>query len=386
MVIQSIGNEGNKCSTLDHLLLDSEKDKNGYHLCTMLANNIEDVCNGYRVTYPAGFYLHLYSLDDQEFTCDLMAVDSITGEVYSLADKKIYYYNSDTDKYSPIPSFFSYPYSGLKNGKYYIEYLYRTPYGFTHAENKNIRLAVFVKGHDGQKIRMICDKEEMFFGTPAVPGNFTPGDAVNSLSVEVCTDAVISVGNYVERPYWQSLYLRENNVGPSQIYSYTDSWAQVEGGISPDSSFGLDDNGNQISAYIWTKMVDAKTEYGYRLTTQTPAGKEDDPVLYPGWRGQHDSWESFGLDYKTDKPKTNLAIKGLFKYIDPDGPEAAALEADGYKKVDYASPKQLERFEYHTSTFYDYDYNKAPIYMFPFTEQILQAGGFTNGYGYRQTN
>ena len=46
----------------------------------------------------------------------------------------------------------------------------------------------------------------------------------------------------------------------------------------------------------------------------------------------------------------------------------------------------MERFEYYTSNFYDYDYVKAPIYMFPFTEQILQAGGFDNGYGYRQTN
>lgn len=41
------------------------------------------------------------------------------------------------------------------------------------------------------------------------------------------------------------------------------------------------DNGNQLPAYIWTKMVDAKKEYGYRLTTQTPAGKENDPVLFP---------------------------------------------------------------------------------------------------------
>lgn len=172
---------------------------------------------------------------------------------------------------------------------------------------------------------------------------------------------------------------------PEAIRKFKELTDKMLTGLEKDGYYTFE-NGNQISAYVWTKMVDAKSEYGYRLTTQTPAGKEDDPVLYPGWRGQHDSWESFGLDYKTDKPKTNLAIKGLFKYIDPDGPEAAALEADGYKKVDYASPKQLERFEYHTSNFYDYDYNKAPIYMFPFTEQILQAGGFTNGYGYRQTN
>jgi hypothetical protein len=51
-------------------------------------------------------------------------------------------------------------------------------------------------------------------------------------------------------------------------------------------------NGNTISNYVYTKLVDAKTTYGYRLTTQCPAGKENDPVLYPGWRGQNDDWEA----------------------------------------------------------------------------------------------
>lgn len=40
------------------------------------------------------------------------------------------------------------------------------------------------------------------------------------------------------------------------------------------------ENGNQIPAYIWTKMVDAKAMYGYRLTTQTPEGKENDQFYF----------------------------------------------------------------------------------------------------------
>ena len=93
-------------------------------------------------------------------------------------------------------------------------------------------------------------------------------------------------------------------------------------------------NGNTISANVYTKMVDAKADYGYRLTTQTPAGKEDDPVLYPGWRGQNNDWEAYGKDYKGDY-KTNLAIKGLFSPVSET--EEAALLADGYDKVAWGS-------------------------------------------------
>ena len=51
------------------------------------------------------------------------------------------------------------------------------------------------------------------------------------------------------------------------------------------------ENGNVISNYIWTKMVDAKTLKGYRLTTQAP--NTTDPILYPGWRGQNDDWQKW---------------------------------------------------------------------------------------------
>ena len=140
-------------------------------------------------------------------------------------------------------------------------------------------------------------------------------------------------------------------------------------------------NGNVISDYIFTKSVDAKSEYGYRLTTETPAGKENDPVLYPGWRGQRDDWESEGCNYKNNY-KTNLAIKGLFSYIDPNGEEAKELEADGYKKVNWGKDIVNNADEYYKYEFYDYDYVHAPIYLWPFTPNVLTTGGFLNGYGF----
>ena len=34
--------------------------------------------------------------------------------------------------------------------------------------------------------------------------------------------------------------------------------------------------------------------------------------------------------------------------------------------------------------FWDYDYVSAPIYLWPFTPNVMAAGGFTNGYGFKQ--
>ena len=138
-------------------------------------------------------------------------------------------------------------------------------------------------------------------------------------------------------------------------------------------------NGNTISASIYTKMVDGKDQYSKRLTEATPAGKEDDPVLAPGWRGVNNDWAEYGFDYKGDT-NTNLAIKGLFKPVTAE--EAAALEADGYSKVAWGSVLVDNYDEYYTYLFYQFDYNKAPIYLFPFTPNTMATGGFTNGYGF----
>ncbi|MBQ9476545.1 MAG: RagB/SusD family nutrient uptake outer membrane protein [Bacteroidales bacterium] len=153
------------------------------------------------------------------------------------------------------------------------------------------------------------------------------------------------------------------------------------------------ENGNEFPAYIWTKNVDAKAMYGYRLTTQCP--DESDPVLYPGWRGENDDWEAAGAaagctNMKALKyggagmdQKTNLAIKGLFKHIDPDSDEAKALEADGYTKVEYGLNLAKSKTEYVDNFFKDYDYTSAPVYLRAFNHnQLKTMTGVTNGYGF----
>ena len=148
------------------------------------------------------------------------------------------------------------------------------------------------------------------------------------------------------------------------------------------------ENGNQLPAYVWTKMVDARTQYGYRLTGQCPAGKEDDPVLYPSWRGQHDDWGSL-YPKVAGATETNVAIKGLFKYIAPGSAEAQALEAQGYVQKPWAVDMDKYRDSYATKLlagYSDADYaaKNPPIYLLPFTYNTLTTSNITNGYGFRQ--
>jgi hypothetical protein len=176
---------------------------------------------------------------------------------------------------------------------------------------------------------------------------------------------------------------------PDAIKNIKDLTQAMLNGLAADGYYTFA-NGNTISNYVWTKVVDAKTSHGYRLTTECPADKVNDPVLYPGWRGQNDDWAAVAakVGAATANLKagnnTNLAIKGLFTYIDPNGAEAAALEADGYTREGWGSELVKWADEYYRYLFYDYDYTKAPIYLWPYTINVMVTGGFLNGYGLPQ--
>ena len=174
---------------------------------------------------------------------------------------------------------------------------------------------------------------------------------------------------------------------PEKIKAIKDLTRKMIDGLKTNGSYTFE-NGNTISAYIYTKSVDAagmkdangNTMYGYRLTTQCPEGKENDPILYPSWRGQKDNWDELGLDYGTKTPKTPPPHKGLFAPVSDE--EAEELTKDGYKKVDWGKTLVDNDDEYYKYLFYDYDYVSAPIYLWPFTPNIIATGGFVNGYGF----
>ena len=177
---------------------------------------------------------------------------------------------------------------------------------------------------------------------------------------------------------------------PESVKKVKEMQAAMIDGVVANGYYKFE-NGNEFPAYVWTKTVDAKSMYGYRLTTQCP--DENDPVLYPGWRGENDDWLAVAAEAgctNTSALKagnmTNLAIKGLFKHIDPDSAEAKALEADGYKKVEYGLELAKSRAEYVDNFFKDYDYTSAPIYLLGFNLNARKTiNGLTNGYGFPNT-
>ncbi|WP_120274176.1 RagB/SusD family nutrient uptake outer membrane protein [Mangrovibacterium diazotrophicum] len=174
---------------------------------------------------------------------------------------------------------------------------------------------------------------------------------------------------------------------PEAIQNIKEMTLAMMNGLQTNGYYTFE-NGNTISSYVYTKLVDAKATYGYRLTTQCPEGEEDDPVLYPAWRGQNDDWEgiasSNGLSFTYSSTNTNLAIQGLFSYIDPNSTEAADLVADGYSQVDWGAELLDNYDEYYTYLFWDYDYTSAPIYLWPYTPNIISTGDLSNGYGFSQ--
>lgn len=140
-------------------------------------------------------------------------------------------------------------------------------------------------------------------------------------------------------------------------------------------------NGRVISNYVWTKMVEKDNPLTY---DPDPS----DPALFPGWRGQYDYSSLDAVAGKVKGSAHNLAIKGLFEYIDPNGSTAAALEADGYEKKDWGITIVAEQ---HTI----YDRNilsgigtvgAAPRYYHPIPFETLSQskGKVTNGYGLPQ--
>ena len=146
-----------------------------------------------------------------------------------------------------------------------------------------------------------------------------------------------------------------------------------------DDGYYTFSNGRQISSYVWTKMVELENPLTYDAV-------EGDPALTPGWRGVFDYTNgkcSADVSASISGTKHNLAIEGLFEYIEPGSAKAAALEADGYAKTDWAIAMVTQKDQ-----LWDYnmlsgiDLSDVPLYFHPIPlETIKQSGGLvTNGY------
>lgn len=140
------------------------------------------------------------------------------------------------------------------------------------------------------------------------------------------------------------------------------------------------ENGNVIPMYIWVKSVHLDNPLTYDPDKSNPA-------LYPGWRGQYDytTTDAAGAVKGTDH---NLAIQGLFEYIDPASDKARQLEAEGYVKTDWGKGIVDNEDHYCNSNLLPgvKAGNVPPRYYFPLPFEVLSHsnGTITNGYGLAQ--
>ena len=137
-------------------------------------------------------------------------------------------------------------------------------------------------------------------------------------------------------------------------------------------------NGNAISSYVWIKMVNLTNPLTFDCLDTTNA------ALYPAWRGQYNYSSLAAVSSKVVGTNHNVAIAGLFRYIDPSGAEALALQANGYVKtnwgidlVTYAAAYRRNLLSGITSA------AEPPRYFWPIPFQTLSKskGQVTNGYG-----
>jgi len=126
------------------------------------------------------------------------------------------------------------------------------------------------------------------------------------------------------------------------------------------------------------------------LTTTTTVNENDPnyPALFPGWRGNCDLWGSNG--FSASAGKRNLAIQGLFEYIDPASSRAAALVADGYVKTAWGANIVKYEDQYTNNIFKGYTdgmhaAGAPPRYLFPLSsETVTKSNGLiSNGYGFK---
>ena len=139
-------------------------------------------------------------------------------------------------------------------------------------------------------------------------------------------------------------------------------------------------NGNVISSYIYTQAVAVASPLTFESTNV------NDSVLFPGWRGQY-NWSTI-TGVKITGTKHNMAIQGLFSYINPTGPVATSLVAKGYTKTKWGIDIVNNATTYYsnilsgiTST------DQPPRYYWPIPSETItkSKGNITNGYGLPQS-
>ncbi|MBS1655790.1 MAG: RagB/SusD family nutrient uptake outer membrane protein, partial [Bacteroidetes bacterium] len=224
-------------------------------------------------------------------------------------------------------------------------------------------------GKSGEAVALVNQIRERAFGNSSHDIGALSGDALKDAVLE--ERKLELVGEGTRR--WD--LIRSGKFSEKAIAVQQDMAAMV----SDLSSQGYHtfSNGNVISKYIWIKMVNLTNPRTFDADTTNPA-------LYPGWRGQYDYTTIPSVANKVIGTNHNVAIQGLFRYIDPAGAEAATLQSAGYTKTNWGIDI--------VNNFASYQHNilsgitaptDPPRIYFPIPSETISKsnGNVTNGYG-----
>jgi len=143
-------------------------------------------------------------------------------------------------------------------------------------------------------------------------------------------------------------------------------------------------NGNVMSKYIWIKKVALTNPLTYDCASTDTL---TNPAAYPAWRGQYNYSTNATVASKVVGTTHNVAIQGLFTYIDPNGPVAASLVTQGYVRTNWGIDLVNNAATYQTNILSGItSAGDPPRIYWPIPSETLSKskGKVTNGYGLAQ--
>ncbi|WP_295649179.1 RagB/SusD family nutrient uptake outer membrane protein [uncultured Mucilaginibacter sp.] len=140
-------------------------------------------------------------------------------------------------------------------------------------------------------------------------------------------------------------------------------------------------NGNVMSNYIWIKKVALTNPLTYDCASTDTLTNF---AAYPAWRGQYNYSTLAAVSAKVVGTTHNVAIQGLFNYIDPAGPVAGSLVSQGYIKTNWGIDLVNNYTIYQQNILSGISTaNDPPRYYYALPSTIISQsnGAIVNGYG-----
>lgn len=143
-------------------------------------------------------------------------------------------------------------------------------------------------------------------------------------------------------------------------------------------------NGNDFPAYIWTKKVVLANPLTFDCAASDTIAN---PAAFPAWRGQFNYINLAAISSKVVGTTHNIAIQGLFRYINPTSAEATSLQAAGYVKTNWGIDMANALTVYQRNILSGISSaGDPPRIYWPIPSETLSKskGKITNGYGLAQ--